>query len=171
MRKAIGRAQSKAKAGFTLIEMLIVIVILGILAMVIIPQIGTSTDDAKLSTLQTNLSAMRNAVELYYAQHNATYPGANLGGALSASAAFIQQLTRYTAVDGTIATVKDATHKYGPYIKGDVLPLNPFNELRDVTIDAVENDITARASGSTTGWKFYSITGVFMADDGSHDTE
>jgi prepilin-type N-terminal cleavage/methylation domain-containing protein len=38
---------SKNQFGFTLIEMLIVIIILGILAMVIIPQISVSTGDAK----------------------------------------------------------------------------------------------------------------------------
>lgn len=171
MMQATLRKQGRASKGFTLIEMLIVIVILGVLAMVIIPQISTSTDDAKLSTLQTNLSSMRNAVELYYAQHNSTYPGAALGGAANAGEAFIQQLTRYTAVDGTIAVVKDATHKYGPYIKGDNLPMNPFNELRTVTVDTTEDDITVRASGGTTGWKFYAQTGVLLADDGSHDSE
>ena len=66
---ALQMIHDKGREAFTLIEMLIVIVILGILAMVIIPQISTSTDDAKLSTLQTNLSSMRNSVELYYALH------------------------------------------------------------------------------------------------------
>ena len=168
---SIRRIRNKGREAFTLIEMLIVIVILGILAMVIIPQISTSTDDAKLSTLQTNLNAMRNAVELYYAQHNSSYPGAQLGGATSATEAFVQQLTRYTDVDGNISNVKDATFKYGPYIKGGELPTNPFNELNTVMVDTVQNDITVRASDATTGWMFYTITGVLMANDGNHDTE
>ncbi len=65
----------KRRDGFTLIEMLIVIIILGILAMVIIPQITVSTEDAKVSTLKTNLGGIRSAIEMYYAQHNQTYPG------------------------------------------------------------------------------------------------
>jgi type II secretory pathway pseudopilin PulG len=56
--------------------MLIVIIILGILAMVIIPQISVSTGDAKVNTLKTNLSTVRNAIELYYHQHDQVYPGA-----------------------------------------------------------------------------------------------
>ena len=159
------------RRAFTLIEMLIVIVILGILAMVIIPQISTSTDDAKLNTLRTNLGAMRNAVELYYAQHGSTYPGAELGGAADANTAFVQQLTRYTDATNTISNTKTAAAKYGPYIKGGQLPMNPFNELRDVTVDTDTADITAKSSDGSTGWKFYSKTGVLMANDGDNDSE
>lgn len=176
MMKAAEWTKRSAKQGFTLIEMLIVIVILGILAMVIIPQIGTSTDDAKLSTLQTNLSAMRNSVELYYAQHNGAYPGAAVPTTAPAditttALAFMGQLTRYTDVNGNISNTKTAVYKYGPYIKGSDLPTNPFNDLDTVTIDATENDITVKASGGAAGWKFYALTGVLMSDDGAHDTE
>jgi prepilin-type N-terminal cleavage/methylation domain-containing protein len=176
MMNAFKCTQDKARKGFTLIEMLIVIVILGILAMVIIPQISTSTDDAKLSTLQTNLSAMRNSVELYYAQHNGAYPGVAVpttvpADVTTAALAFAAQLTRYTDIDGNIANSKTLVYKYGPYIKGSGLPTNPFNLLADITIDATEKDITEKASGSATGWKFYALTGVLMADDGANDTE
>ena len=169
--KRTRRTELRAKSGFTLIEMLIVVIILGILAMVIIPQVSTSSDDSKLSTLRTNLNAMRSSAELYYAQHNSSYPGAVLGGAPDAPTAFLHQLTRYTAATNSIATVKDATHKYGPYIKGGQLPMNPINDSRDVVIDTVTADITAKASDCTTGWKFYAITGVLMANDGGHDAE
>ena len=69
------RTTSRNQSGFTLIEMLIVVIVLGILAMIIIPQISVSTDEAKLSTLRTNLGSLRGAIELYYHQHGA-YPGA-----------------------------------------------------------------------------------------------
>jgi len=174
--KTLNRARKGGRAAFTLIEMLIVIVILGILAMVIIPQISTSTDDAKLSTLQTNLSSMRNAVELYYAQHNSAYPGAAVpttkpAGIVTTADAFTAQFTRYTDVAGNISNTKDATYKYGPYVKGATLPTNPFNDLNDVTMDTTTADITVKVSDGATGWKFYGLTGVLMANDGAHDTE
>jgi len=146
--------QNKSRAAFTLIEMLIVIMILGILAMVIIPQISTSTDDAKLSTLKTNLSSMRNAVELYYAQHNSAYPGAGsttnnpTGVGSEPEDIMVAQLTRYTDVGGNISNSKTAVFKYGPYIKGTALPKNPFNELDTVVVDATAVDITAKASST-----------------------
>jgi len=79
----------RGQAGFTLIEMLIVIILLGILAAIIIPQVSVTTDDAKLSALKSDLTSMRNAIELYYVQHNNVYPGEHdiTGGAPADAAA------------------------------------------------------------------------------------
>jgi general secretion pathway protein G len=163
----------KSQTGFTLVEMLIVVILLGILAMVIIPQISTSTDEAKLNTLQANLAGLRNAVELYYAQHNARYPGAvrETDGTtattdVNAPAAFLAQLTQYTDFNGQTAAVKDATFKFGPYIKSKELPQNPFTLSSTIKIDTAENDITDRTATNDTAWKFHPITGVLFANDG-----
>ena len=165
------------QAGFTLVEMLIVIILLGILAAIVIPQVTVTTEDAKRSALKTNLTTMRNAIELYYVQHDNAYPGQKdiaggvPGSAAAAATAFVQQLTRYTAADGTVSNTKDATHKYGPYLKNGELPTNPYtNNLNDVTCDIVETDITIKDStGAATAWKFYTQTGVLMAADGAND--
>lgn len=163
----------KNQAGFTLIEMLIVIVVLGILAMIIIPQITVSTEDAKVSTLQTNLSGIRSAVETYYAQHASTYPGRNNTGAAgttgtdgAAALAFVAQLTQYTSEAGLISTTKDTTYKYGPYIKGSALPNNPFTSTSTLVCDFDEAVITTRSpSGTGEAWRCFPITGVFIAND------
>ena len=166
----------KEQAGFTLIEMLIVVILLGILAMLIIPQISVSTADANLNTLQSNLGSMRNVIELYYHQHNATYPGRNdnAGAATAdpatAATAFLEQLTQFTDINGDVAVSKDATHIYGPYLKSITLPTNPFNLLNNVLCDTVITDVTARVSTGATAWKFYTLTGVLMANDGANDT-
>ena len=167
----------KDQSGFTLIEILIVVILLGILATIIIPQVSVSTDDAKLNTLVTNLSQLRNSIEVFYYQHGNTYPGdfANITKPLDViddATAFIAQLTRYTDEDGNIGNSKDTTYKYGPYVKGGALPTNPFNSKSDVTMDSATVDITVKASGGVnTGYKFYSSTGVLMAADGTHETE
>ena len=163
----------KDQSGFTLVEMIIVIIIMGILAAVIVPQIGTTSDDAKLSAVKQDLSSMRNAVEIYYSQHNSAYPGANdVDGVATAdnvvaATAFVRQLTEYTDVYGDCVGVKDATHKYGPYAKGGQLPVNPFNDSNAVTCDAGETNITARTSDgvNTAGWHFRPKTGVLVAND------
>ncbi len=162
----------KNQTGFTLIEMLIVIVVLGILAMIIIPQITVSTEDAKISTLQTNLSGIRSAVETYYAQHDSAYPGekhqttgSDTTSDGEAGTAFLAQMTLYSRATGVTANIKDATFKFGPYVKGGVLPKNPFTAASDVTVDYNTANITTRTISGTEAWKFYAITGVFIAND------
>ena len=171
-------SQFKSRAGFTLIEILVVVILLGILATIIIPQISVSTEDAKLNTLKTNLNHLRSAVELYYYQHNNTYPGATkhtdgaaVGSDAEAEAAFIPQLTQYTSLTGEVATSGDSTYQFGPYIKSATLPTNPFNNAADIVCDYDETNITARDStGASAGYKFYPQTGILISgDDGQHN--
>ena len=168
----------KEQSGFTLIEMLIVVVILGIIAMVVIPQISVSTGDAKLKTLQTNLHSSRGALELYYHQHGQKYPGGVVpatkpSDVVTLADTFQAQLARYTDVAGNISnTYGSSTFNLGPYIKEGKLPTNSFNDKNDVVIDTTVADITVRSSsGLNNGWKFYYNTGVLIpADGGAHDT-
>ena len=168
----------RSQEGFTLIEILVVVILLGILATIIIPQISVSTEDAKLNTLKTNLNHLRSAVELYYYQHNNTYPGATkhtdgaaVGSDAEAEAAFIPQLTQYTSLTGEVATSGDSTYQFGPYIKSATLPTNPFNNAADIVCDYDETNITARdSSGASAGYKFYPQTGILVSgDNGQHN--
>ena len=159
--------------GFTLIEMIIVVIIMGILAAVIIPRISMTTDQARLNTLKTNLTAMRSSVEIYVAQHDGAYPGARKNDgtanptANDAITAFTEQLTQYTEFDGTVSATKTADAKYGPYIKGGALPTNPFNDSNAVVCDITTTNITTRDwdGTGTAGWHFYTKTGVLVAND------
>jgi general secretion pathway protein G len=162
----------KEQAGFTLIEMLIVVILLGILAMLIIPQISVSTADANLNTLKSNLASMRNAIELYYHQHNQVYPGKNKNDGTAgptnaeSAAAFKDQLILYTDINGACQNFSDATHIYGPYLKSKDLPTNPYNNLNDVTCNVAMAVITDRTADGTTAWLSHPTTGVFFANDG-----
>jgi len=170
-KKKMGKKVRNEK-GFTLVEILIVVIILAILAGVVIPQFSSSTDEAKLSVLQGDLATLRGAAELYYHQHNSTYPGdvtSNYGGHATNAEWLVDQLTLYTDIDGEALSTKDVTHKYGPYIKKGI-PVNPFNDLNTVDVDDVEDDLTAAAADGGEAWKFYTQTGQLFADDGAHDT-
>lgn len=170
--------------GFTLVELLIVVIILAILAAIVVPQFGSSTEDARAATLKSDLANLRDAIELYYHQHNGNYPGAvdetdGVGAPSDAAVAFVKQLTQYTDKAGAVSTIKDSTHRFGPYIKTNALPPNPFSvdETKDqeITVDTSEDDITAAAADSNpatnTGWKFYTLTGRFIANDGQTLTD
>jgi prepilin-type N-terminal cleavage/methylation domain-containing protein len=162
--------------GFTLVELLIVVVVLGILAAAVIPQFSSSTDDARLATLDMNLAELRSSVELFYHQHVSFYPGAkketdgsDVATAAEAATAFVKQLTLYTDLSGKTSTTKSATYKFGPYIKR-AMPVNPFTSLNSLKCDISTTDVTTAASDGTTGWLFYIKTGTLIANDGSHDS-
>ena len=55
----------RAKSGFTLVEILIVVVILGILAAIVIPSFSNASSDAKLANLKSNLQTVRCQIQLY----------------------------------------------------------------------------------------------------------
>ncbi len=165
----------KKVKGFTLVELLIVVIILAILAAIIVPQFSASTNDAKAAALQSNLSNIRSAIEFYYQEHG-EYPGANLAtgatcvngaavgtGAANSEEALIAQLTRYTDDDGLACTGKDATtFKFGPYIKG-AIPDNPEGTTNTITV--VNTGVLGLASGATGGWRYDTVTGEFISDN------
>lgn len=62
-------------AAFTLIEILIVVVLLGILAAIIIPQFTDASDDAKVGAQDTDVASLQSLVELYRVKEGA-YPAA-----------------------------------------------------------------------------------------------
>lgn len=71
--------QRAAKRAFTLIEILIVVVILGILAAIVIPQFTSAADDAQQSSVQSQLQTVRSQIELWNMRNPGDLfnPGAN----------------------------------------------------------------------------------------------
>lgn len=60
------RIHPASAAAFTLIEIMVVVVILGVLAATIIPQFRGTTTDAKISTARANIAELENALERFY---------------------------------------------------------------------------------------------------------
>ncbi len=173
------RIRSKVlQKGFTLVELLIVVIILAILAAIVVPQFASSTDDAKISALDTTLSNMRAAIDLYYQQHG-SYPGSTTavstyacagtkgtgdGGAGNEVVTFKDQMSMYTAANGMACSVKDANHRFGPYLKKAELPDNPITAVGTLVV-VTAGDLAMNGDGANGGWKYDNKTGKFIAND------
>jgi len=169
--------RAKRNRAFTLVELLIVIIIVGILAAVAIPQFGSSSNDAKLAALDADLAAVRNAIELYFHQHSGAYPGVvkqHDGVAHTTTAdAFVKQLTMYSNAGGNTSATKDTTtYPYGPYLRRG-FPTNPLaasgvSDATSVLVGTEATAITGEAS-PTAAWRVSSATGQFVANNTDYD--
>jgi general secretion pathway protein G len=154
----------QAKRGFTLVEILIVVVILGILAAIVIPQFTQASTEAKVNSLCSDLQTLRSQIELYKVQHNDIPPGNTIaadGTFAGAVTSFENQMIFCTDVRGqnagTPSKARDtgvAQIIYGPYLER--IPDNPFNNQNGVAL----------AAGATVGWTYDPATGVIKAADG-----
>jgi general secretion pathway protein G len=135
------------KSGFTLVELLIVISVLGILAAIIVPMYTNASQKTRDSAVKTDLQKVRTQIEVYRSQHNDQLP-AFTG---ESSTDFERRMTSKTDRDGF------AGSDYGPYL--NKIPKNPYNGINTVRIDG------AAAGANTDGWRFDTFSGIFQADD------
>jgi prepilin-type N-terminal cleavage/methylation domain-containing protein len=145
-------------AGFTLIEVLIVVVIMAILAATVIPKMSTSNNDAKEALLRHHLRVLRGQIELYKVHHNGNPPGN-----------FATQLVNATDASGNLSSTgqPDAAHPYGPYLK--TIPVQPISN----------SALVRNAAGTTTptlwpapgrGWLYQPATGRLWVDHDGYPT-
>ncbi len=137
----------KAKSGSTLVEILIVVVILGILAAIVIPQFTEASTEAKMSSLCTDLQTLRSQIELYKIQHNDDLP-------TDGTAGFRAGMTAQTDIYGAVGTDS------GPYVQK--IPTNQFNDSDSI------RDVAPAPGADTHGWHFDTTTGAFHADTAAH---
>jgi len=118
---------SRKNRGFTLVEILIVVIILGILAAIVIPQFTNASQEARQSSLVSQLQTLRSQIELYKLQHGDTLPNLIAGGAAQfGQASGWDQLTKVTTYNGT---------NCGPYMQA--VPVNPLTNS-SVVVDGNE---------------------------------
>jgi len=144
----MSRCRHTRRGGFSLLEVVIVVAIIAILAAIGIPRMSRGSKGANESALSGDLAVLRNAIDLYAAEH---------GGAFPTAANITNQLNQYTDVTGTtVSATKTATAIYGPYLRS-VPPL-------PVGANKGTNGISALATDPGTGWVYTESTGTIKAN-------
>jgi general secretion pathway protein G len=106
-KTATARRLSGRQQGFTLVELLLVLVILGILAAIVIPKFAGRTKQAQIAATQTQISTFKTALDAFEVD-NGYYPKGKNG---------LQDL---------IVQPRDAQNWRGPYLQTDRIPVDPW---------------------------------------------
>ena len=143
-------ASVRNRNGFTLVEILIVVIILGILAAIVIPQFTNASNDARKGNILSQLQTLRAQIQLYKLQHKEQVPALITGDGGTQWGV----LTKYTDINGNTSATADSTHVYGPYYQHP-----PVNPLAPTAFGSV---LAATATGSN-GWVYDETTGYICA--------
>lgn len=152
------RSYRSIQRGFTLVEILIVVIILGILAAIVIPQFTNASTEARESSTRSQVQTIRSQIELYKLQHVDLYPTAGAVAATPAAGAWSwDKLTSQTNEAGTVT----AGGPCGPYLQQ--IPVNSLRNQSDVQMVDTDAAFTAATAGATDGFVFSRASGKFAA--------
>jgi general secretion pathway protein G len=167
LRRPSGRRPNRP-AAFTLIEMLIVVVILGILATIVVPQFSNASINAKENTLKDELRYLRTQVVVYKAQHHDVPPGYPNGDRNQAATGpdFINQMTKPTDENSVTNAQNTPVFKYGPYLSS--MPSNPLNGLTAIWTVG-DSEAMPDPTNVDYGWIYKPLTGEIIANSTGSD--
>lgn len=138
---------------FSIIELVIVVVIMGIISAIAIPKLSGASERASYAALAGTLQRYQKAIDLYAAEHEGNCPATETDGSITTNGRrLVTRLISKTDISGT----PDASGIFGAYLQ--LPPVNPLNNLVTVRIDG------AAAGQGTHGWRYDSVNKIIESD-------
>ncbi|MFP4145989.1 MAG: type IV pilin protein [Phycisphaeraceae bacterium] len=135
---------------FTLVELLIVVVILGILAAIIVPNFTSASEESRTNSLAMTIFRVRHQLELYKQEHRNGWPPL---------AELEAHLTLASTAEGQTAEPGTDGYPLGPYL--GKLPNNPCTDDASIGTGGI----------GTSSWYYDETTGEFRANDTAEHAE
>ena len=159
------RPPSRAGRAFSLVEMIVVISIIGVITAIALPRFSRGVGSSGAAALHQDLAVLRGAIGFYSAEHRGVFPGAASDGVNAAhtEASFVQQMTQFTDANGQVQNTRDATYRYGPYLRKGMPPL-PVGPYAGATGVKVVTGATAPAfvADDRIGWVYNDASGSII---------
>jgi general secretion pathway protein G len=127
--KAQKAANTQHSQGFTLIELMVVLVIIGVLASLIIPNVLERADEARTTAAKTDIGNLSQALKLYKLD-NQNYPSSEQG---------LQALA-------TKPTLGLAPPNWKPYV--DKVPNDPWGHPYQYMVPGIKNEVDVMSFGA-----------------------
>ena len=157
------------KRAFSLVELVIVVVIIGVIAAIAVPRISRGAKGAGDSALRGSLASLRNAIDMYAAEHGGTFPGNNAG--ICDETKLTTQLTKKTDFSGTDGT--GVGFDFGPYLRRSFppVPVGPqAGKAAGILMDSTNSPPAAEASPTVgKGWVYNCLTGEIVVNTQTSD--
>ena len=144
------------------------VVILGILATIVVPQFSNASMNARENTLKDELRYLRTQIVVYKAQHHDVPPGYPNGDRTAAATGpdFILQMTKPTDEYSVVNASSTPVFKFGPYLSA--MPTNPLTNLNAILIVA-DTDAMPDPTNVDYGWIYKPLTGEIIANSTGSD--
>jgi len=147
------------RVAYTLVEVLIVVTLLSIVAMAVIPEFVSASEDAREAAVLTDLGVCRRQIQLYTLHHGGRAPHVDEFGSKD-TANFIARLTERTDPDGKL----NATGVCGPYILE--WPVNPYCDSEAVGKQIKFAKPALPALDGASGWYYSTETALLHSNCG-----
>lgn len=146
-------SRSRAQRGFSLVEVVMVVVVIGTISAIAVPRLSQGAGGAQTTAIAADIRQFQTAIDIYSLEHMNRTPGVTeTGGVETDERSFVKRLLVSTDESGALNRPP-----FGPYLRK--VPINPRTRL-----DTVRLGGTLPPAG-THGWYFHAARGMVIPDD------